>query len=924
MTQSDRIKMSLPKAFPWGVSLISKDEGVLLYANEHLEQHYFGDAWEAGLVDDQFVFPKGQGFADVVKHVSAARSWSGRVVPYQNKHGIASVELLLQQDPEDSNRVWLYTMEHPSIDGALRFSSRSELQLLQVLLDNTLEYVFFRDTEGHFILTNQAFSTAVATEALSSAVGLTVDAFVSEESANWVHETDRQMYETGLPSVNKVSRFTFNNGTKHWLQMTTVPVRSGSGEIVGSVSVARDISDLKRTESDLLAAIKQAEDASRAKGEFLAAMSHEIRTPINGIIGASELCQETQLDSEQRAYTNTVVQCGNTLLSLVNDVLDFSKIEAGQLNLEKLSFNPCALIEDVMHEFVQVARKKRIELIVTYDEKLPQYLMGDPMRLKQIIYNLVGNAVKFTETGEVVLSAETLERNEASARVRFSVRDTGIGIPPSRRDAIFLSFTQADMSTTRKYGGTGLGLTICKELVDLMSGSIRVESEVGKGATFILDIPFECTDHPGAESVPYHSELAGMRVLIVDDNETNRDLYQQMCNGWDYRSSIACEGVEALAMLEDAHRADDPYQLVLLDQQMPGLTGLDLASLVLSRPELKQAKILLLSSSLNRTEMERAEELGIVRALSKPVKRGTLLEVILETFNVRCGERTVRLVGAEAVESDSSVDSEPLPELIGSREERLHVLLAEDNLVNQQIASRRLEKLGHRVVVVPDGQQAVEMVATKYFDCVLMDLQMPVMDGSEATREIRRFEAEHGRAPAFIVAMTAHAMKGDEGKCLASGMDEYISKPFRGARLKEVLEIAKAHKQEWATAIGSPLDLNFAERLGEMDEEDREDVLSVAVILPQTLAKDIYKLECALEGRDLKRVGFMAHSLKGVAGVFGAVKIVAQGAELEVASERGDVQATRVASAKFIHELRVLLGEVEIELNQHSMSPDAS
>ena len=895
---------------------------MLLHANEHLEQHYFGDAWQAGLVDDQFVFPKGQGFADVVKDLSVARSWSGRVVPYKNKHGIASVELLLQQDPDDSNRVWLYTMEHPSIDGSLRFSSRSELQLLQVLLDNTLEYVFFRDTEGHFILTNQAFSGAVATEALPSAVGLTINAFVSEESAEWVHETDRQMYETGLPSVNKVSRFTFNNGTEHWLQMTTVPVRSGSGEIVGSVSVARDISDLKRTESELRDAIKQAEDASRAKGEFLAAMSHEIRTPINGIIGASELCLETELDPEQRGYTDTVVQCGNTLLGLVNDVLDFSKIEAGQLNLEKLSFNPGALLEDVAHEFAQVARKKQVELIVTYDEELPQYLIGDPMRLKQIIYNLIGNAVKFTEEGEIVLRAETLERHESSARVRISVSDTGIGIPPSRRDAIFQSFTQADMSTTRRYGGTGLGLTICKELVDLMEGSIRVESEVGEGATFILDIPFERTVNPGAESIPYNPELAGLRVLIVDDNSTNRDIYQQMCKGWGYRSSIACEGVEGLAMLEGACRADDPYQLVLLDQQMPGLTGLDLASLVLSRPELQATKMLLLSSSLNRTEMERAEELGIARALSKPVKRGTLIEVILETFNVR-GQRTVEGAAAEAVQSETVASLEPLSGGIDSMGERLHVLLAEDNIVNQQIACRRLEKLGHQVVVVPDGQQAVEMVTAKHFDCVLMDLQMPVMDGSEATREIRRFETEHERVPAFIVAMTAHAMKGDEEGCLANGMNEYISKPFRVERLKEVLEIAKAYKHETAEAIDSGLDLSFAERLNKMDEEDCEDVLSVAVILPQTLPKDIYKLECALREQSLKQVGFMAHSLKGVAGVFGADHIVAQGEELEGASKRGDLHAVCEVSARFIHELRVLLGEVEIELNKRSMSPEA-
>ena len=914
--------MPFPKAFPWGVSLISKDEGALLYANEHIQRYYVGADWDAVGVDDKFVFPKGLGFADVVQQVSVAHSWSGRVVPYKNKHGIASVELLLQQDPEDANRVWLYTMEHPSIDGALRFSSRSELQILQVLLDNTLEYVFFRDTGGHFIITNQAFTTAVATDELSSPAGLTIAAFVSQASADWVAEMDRQVYESGRPSVNKVSRFTFNNGTKHWLQMTTVPVRSGSGEIVGSVSVARDISDLKRTESDLLDAIKEAEDASRAKGEFLAAMSHEIRTPINGIIGASELCQETDLDAEQRGYADTVVQCGNTLLSLVNDVLDFSKIEAGQLNLETLSFNPGALMEDVAHEFSQVARQKQVELMVTYDEDLPHYLMGDPTRLKQIIYNLIGNAVKFTESGEIVLKAETLDSGDGGTQVRFSVSDTGIGIPPSRLDAIFLSFTQADMSTTRRYGGTGLGLTICKELVDLMGGSIQVESELGKGATFTLDIPFELSQNPGAESIPYNPELAGLHVLIVDDNSTNRDIYQQMCKGWGYRSAIAREGVQALAMLEEAWRKEDPYQLVLLDQQMPGLTGLDLASLVMSRSELKETKMLLLSSSLNRTEMERAEQLGLARALSKPVKRGRLLEVILETFDVG----GTRMDEANASDRAPIADTDALPELIGSTDEPLNILLAEDNLVNQQIACRRLEKLGHRVVVVPDGLQAVDLVAAKHFDCVLMDVQMPVMDGTEATRVIRRVEDGSQRAPTFIVAMTAHAMKGDEEKFIANGMDEYISKPFRVERLKEVLEIAKAHKHALADSIdaGLELDLSFLQRLDEMGEEDREDVLSVAGILSDTLPNDLYKLECALREADWKQLGFMAHSLKGVAGIFGASQIVSLAIELEAVAKRRDLPAAREVSERFVHELRVLLGEVEIELKKRSMSPDAS
>ncbi|MDP4878656.1 MAG: ATP-binding protein, partial [Opitutales bacterium] len=304
--------------------------------------------------------------------------------------------------------------------------------------------------------------------------------------------------------MNQVSLFKFKNGTEHWLQMTTVPVRSSEGFIVGSVSVARDISDLKKTESELREAIIEAKAASRAKGEFLAAMSHEIRTPINGIIGASELCQETRLDPEQRDYLDTVTQCSSTLMSLINDVLDFSKIEAGQLNLEKLNFCPRSLLEDIAEEFSPTTRKKGVELVVGYDESLPHFVMGDPTRIKQILYNLIGNAVKFTEVGEIKMKADLLECDESSAFIRFSVADTGIGIDASRCEAIFSSFTQADMSTTRKYGGTGLGLSICKELTELMDGNIHVQSVLGEGSKFWIDVPFARSERNGAEAIPFN------------------------------------------------------------------------------------------------------------------------------------------------------------------------------------------------------------------------------------------------------------------------------------------------------------------------------------------------------------------------------------------------------------------------------------
>ena len=354
----------LPCAFPWGVAVLSSEDGSILKANAHLKQHYLNGMGEGLLLEEQFAFNKKTSLQDILQQVKSGKGWSGRVAPLKNKHGISSIELMIHQNPDDVDQLWLYTLEHPSVNGSVRVSSRSELQLLQILLDNTLEYVFFRDSSGRFILTNRSFDIAVGASE-GAPVGQGIDVFSSSDSADWVHSIDKGVLSSGKPSVNNVSEFTFKNGTKHWLQLSTLPVRNNGGVIVGTLCVARDISDLKRTESELRTAITDAKAASRAKGEFLAAMSHEIRTPINGVIGASELCQETNLDDEQRGYLDTVVQCGNTLLTLVNDVLDFSKIEAGQLNLEQLNFDPETVLEEIVEEFSQMVRKKGIELILS-------------------------------------------------------------------------------------------------------------------------------------------------------------------------------------------------------------------------------------------------------------------------------------------------------------------------------------------------------------------------------------------------------------------------------------------------------------------------------------------------------------------------------------------------------------------------------
>jgi PAS domain S-box-containing protein len=886
--------ISLSDNFPWGVAVLSWSQFRVVAANHYMESIY-------GLIDsvdvsDLFSLSQGRSLKSVIKSLEPGGRWSGRIYPRINQHGISSVEVVFERMVDDSDQVWLYTLEHPMVNDEVRFSSRSELKMLRVLLDNTLEYVFFRDLSGNFILANDAFRSAVAHNGRIPGMDSKIEDYVSEKSAAWMKALDMRMFETGKPVVNEVSLFVFLNGTKHWLQLTTVPVRSDEGVIVGSLSVARDISDLKRTESDLRAAIAEAHEASRAKGDFLAAMSHEIRTPINGIVGASELCRETPLDVEQRGYLDTVIQCGSTLLSLVNDVLDFSKIEAGQLNLESLNFSPRNLIESVAEEFSAAARSKKIELVVGYDAELPEYILGDPTRLKQIFYNLVGNAVKFTESGEIVIRADVVNLDSTAVRVLFSVADSGIGISKDRQEAIFHSFTQADMSTTRKYGGSGLGLSICKELVRMMDGRMSVVSEVGQGARFDFEIPFKLTGSAGADVVSFNVELAGLRVLIVDDNQTNCDLYQQMCAGWGYSSEVAKDGVSALVAMENAIRDGKPYRLILLDQQMPGLTGLDLASLVHSRPDLRETQIILLSSSLNRQESERAKEIGVARALAKPVKRATLQEVILETFGVGGASGKVLV-------SPSNTGS--------NRAAPLHVLLVEDNPINQDLACRRLKKLGHRVSLAENGLQAVEQVQKNLFDCILMDIQMPIMDGFEATRRIRSMEAESGCARQYIIAMTAHAMQGDRERCLDSGMDNYIPKPFRAEILKAILkEVVTVRERRERSASEIRVE-DFALRLGALDPEDREDVIATAPTFLKSLPQDLLRLQNAVNRIDFKECSFVGHTLKGVAGIFRCEACLALVRQLEGACEAKDKAAMEKHAAALGDAMQALAKEVE-------------
>jgi two-component system, sensor histidine kinase and response regulator len=782
--------------------------------------------------------------------------------------------------------------------------------LYHSLVDNLPVYVVRKDLEGRITYAN-ARACQLYGQSFDQVLGKTDFDFFPRHLAEKYRQDDHRVMQTGVAFEDIEENS--DEGRFNYFEVRKTPVRDLDGSIVGVQLMFWDVTVRQNALKALAEAKEAAEAANRAKSEFLANMSHEIRTPMNAIIGMTELVLETRLMPEQRDFLQTVRDSGVSLLNIINDILDFSKIEAGRLELESIPFDLRETLGDALKAIGLRAHVKGLELACDIKPEVPRVLVGDPLRLRQVVINLVGNAVKFTEKGEVVVTCglDDAAPEKGRTRLHVIVRDTGIGITPEQQQRIFRAFEQADMSLTRRFGGTGLGLAISSRIVQQMGGRIWVDSEAGNGSEFHFLVDLEIGSPEDVVSPPLDSSrLTGLRILIVDDNATNRRILETMCLNWQMLPTCVGDAHTALELLRKAARQGPAYDLVITDASMPDVDGFTFADHIHQDSAIRSTLVMMLTSLDRMGDASRCDELGIKSYLIKPVKQSDLFDAIVLALE---GERRGPTV--------SPIAPETLPRL-----RSLNVLLAEDSLANQKLAKGLLTRWGHHLTIVNNGLEAVAAVRRHGFDLVLMDVQMPELDGIEATKQIRGLEAGGGRRTP-IIAMTAHAMKGDKERCLAAGMDAYCPKPVRPRELHDaILKVipsalpapgqAEAASRPTKSVKGngepatSRIDWPAALKSMQNDETLLLDVIDAHLTeIPQI----VDNLQAAIAAQDATAVRRLAHTIKGNLRALHAIEPIVA-AQLEADAAAGDLSKAQSLFAETLSQLEVVNEELRNRL----------
>jgi PAS domain S-box-containing protein len=819
-----------------------------------------------------------------------------------------------------------------------------ERDLLQALLDSIPDAIYFKDAESRFLRSSRAMAAKFGLDDPRQLLGKRDSDFFGPEHAAQAYADEQRILLTGEPLVGLKEQETYPDGRSSWALTTKMPLRDGAGRIIGTFGVSKDITMLVAAEEQLAQARDAAIQSMRLKGEFLANMSHELRTPMHAIIGMTGCLLETELTAEQRDAAETVRRSAEALLGIINDILDLSRLEARGLKLDVTDFDLRDLVEGTAELLAETAHSKGLELVVDMPADLPPLWRGDPARLRQVLTNLIGNAIKFTERGWVSIETTVGTDESGAGRLNCVIRDTGIGIAREALGRIFEPFRQADGSTTRKYGGTGLGLAISRQIVGLMGGEIEVESEPGRGSAFRFTARLGRAETGVGTGGVRRGVLAGHEVLVVDDLALSRTLLARQFEAWGMRVGQAGGGADALAQLQAAARSGAAYGLAVVDMQMPGMDGLTLAEAVRAAPELRATRLVVLTSLSERLDLATMRSAGVAACLIKPPRQGRLYDTMVKVMTASTpttvygasGLAAVRKVPVEGATPRAGLDA-PSPAAAAG----LRVLLAEDNLVNQRLALRQLRRLGHAAEAVGNGLEVLEALRRQHYDILILDCQMPELDGYETARRLRQQEVPMAGRPALqIVAMTANAMPEDRDRCLAAGMDDYISKPVRLPELEAALERAARrmarsesvppHEPRGAVKgvdeMGEAvtLDVTMLRSLAELNVPGEADAVAemVGLFLKNAVPLRDRLVEAAAAG-DLATFQASAHSLKGSAGGLGAQRLSRLCAELEKRAKAGDLAGAREAVGEASAEFGRVQAALAAEMGGRSVGGEA-